>query len=796
MTTKKILSEKGYDKLGDLPFRIKMSFSQVFDYWEEKASDPNSSENARAKHILKTVGADHPLRSAFDDISIIEKYKDEVRLLLSNLFPEILSDNEIKAISLPFLPMFFNPSKRFQKILDGAGDNYDFLVRDFDIDQIYKIAGSFMLSWRYGVQQRYKTPIFYDIPDKEKGTKRHYRAFFNGDFSVFKENENSVDLTPEDIQELINNFEDIEMWKRKIPPQSFDFEGFAVVTLFDVTADQALSGLKDKLLRKDVLHSASSIAELAENVRSYMDLDDIHVGLASYDHESKRIRSLGGESWSAKLMHNLPEIERRECFCDFSIDQLFKHKKKLILPNMDEIDPSESPLTQSLANEGVKSAILAPLDYGEEVLGFLELTSSSPEMLNAIVAEKLDSLLPLFTVAVKRAQDEQETRLEAIVQEKFTSIHSSVSWKFFKAAEKVLNARRAGIAIEPDDIVFHDVIPLFGQFDIRGSSSERNLSIQSDLVEQLTLAEEVVSTAMEVQNLPFYRLLRHRINHFSDRLKNEINAGDEVKILDFLNREVYPVFSHIEQENEQLRKAVQNYKTEIDPELNVIYKKRKAYEDTVTMINERISDYIETQQEIAQKMFPHYFEKYKTDGVEFNIYIGASLLQVRDYHPMYLQNLRIWQLLVTCGVENLIYNASKDFPTKLEIASLILAHNNPLSIKFRMDEKQFDVDGAYNIRYEIMKKRIDKAYIKGTKERLTQPGFISIVYSQEEEAEEYKRYIEYLQSNGYLSDGVEDLELEDLQGTTGLKALRVQVVYDQGEEDAIKELLQTTMVPQ
>ncbi len=29
-----------------------------------------------------------------------------------------------------------------------------------------------------------------------------------------------------------------------------------------------------------------------------------------------------------------------------------------------------------------------------------------------------------------------------------------------------------------------------------------------------------------------------------------------------------------------------------------------------------------------------------------------------------------------------------------------------------MDEKRFDVDGAYNARYEIVKKRIDKAYVK------------------------------------------------------------------------------------
>ena len=111
------------------------------------------------------------------------------------------------------------------------------------------------------------------------------------------------------------------------------------------------------------------------------------------------------------------------------------------------------------------------------------------------------------------------------------------------------------------------------------------------------------------------------------------------------------------------------------------------------------------------------------------------------------------------------------------MASLILVHSTPLTIKFRMDEKRFDVDGAYNIRYEILKKRIDKAHIKNTNQRLTIPGKIAIVYSQDDEAEEYMKYIKHLQSKNFIKKGVESVEIEDLQGSTGLKALRIAVNY-------------------
>jgi hypothetical protein len=93
-----------------------------------------------------------------------------------------------------------------------------------------------------------------------------------------------------------------------------------------------------------------------------------------------------------------------------------------------------------------------------------------------------------------------------------------------------------------------------------------------------------------------------------------------------------------------------------------------------------------------------------------------------------------------------------------------------------MDEKQFDVDGAYNVRYEILKKRIDKAYIKGTDERLTQAGKVAIVWLQEKDRQEYQEYLDHLVRNGYIQPEIEDLELERMQGVEGLKAIRVTVI--------------------
>ena len=63
----------------------------------------------------------------------------------------------------------------------------------------------------------------------------------------------------------------------------------------------------------------------------------------------------------------------------------------------------------------------------------------------------------------------------------------------------------------------------------------------------------------------------------------------------------------------------------LDKNLNVVYERRKEYENSVTLLNDKLAKFLDNKQKEAQEMFPHYFERYKTDGVEYNMYIGQSI---------------------------------------------------------------------------------------------------------------------------------------------------------------------------
>jgi len=778
----------------ELPVQLFVSFQKVFSMFEKYASDEfkNHPYHKSAKDMVADFSQYPELFKGFSDLSLLEKYEEQIDLILEPLFPEILLENEIKAVSVPFSFTTFKLTDRFENIINNAGENFELDVRNFEDDMMYIMACTFILNFAYGYSVDLKRPFFFDIPDQNLGITKHYRAAFNGDFLEVIKTENAPEITEEDYHELIDNFGNIDVWKEKFPPDSYILKGFGLMNLFDVTADETIASIRTNLLKGD----DNLTEQLQTNLREFYNIKDLMLGFSLFCLEEDRTFTQIKMSESL-VFEQGSQFSCNDFFCGHITNRVFKDHENIAISNVEKYGKAtnENSFYKALNAKGIGSIILIPIKAGDdETLAVLEIASPRPYELNSINQNKLKDILPAFEAAVDRFSEEHKNILEATIQEHYTSLHESVKWRFIDAAEKYQDELQHGVEdAKPDQIVFEDVFPLYGQADIKGSSTARNEAIKEDLITQLTLAITVLDKACENENLPIYKELMFRVEQYLSNVKEGLNAGDEIGILDFLKRDIYPVFKHIRDLGSGLSGEVDVYMNRIDPNLHVVYEKRKAYEDSVSMLNDKMATFIDKKQQEAQQMFPHYFERYKTDGVEHDMYIGQALVKNKRFDPIYLYNLRLWQLQMMCEMENVAHSMRQCMPHDLQVASLILVHSNPLAIRFRMDEKQFDVDGAYNIRYEIIKKRIDKAHIKGTDERLTVPEKISIVYSQDKDADEYMKYIKYLQSKGFLGK-VEKLELEDLQGVSGLKALRAEILYKDSfnEKDTItfKDLIE------
>jgi hypothetical protein len=68
------------------------------------------------------------------------------------------------------------------------------------------------------------------------------------------------------------------------------------------------------------------------------------------------------------------------------------------------------------------------------------------------------------------------------------------------------------------EIVFKDVVPLFGQVDVVGSSKARNKTIQIDLTKQLKISKNILAIKSGTK-FPFYEQLIFKINNYLVDLK-------------------------------------------------------------------------------------------------------------------------------------------------------------------------------------------------------------------------------------------------------------------------------------
>tara|TARA_R110002050_G_scaffold300830_1_gene473861 strand:+ start:37753 stop:40137 length:2385 start_codon:yes stop_codon:yes gene_type:complete len=770
------------------PLNLQVSFNKLLQQYETLSKSDDEFIVAKANRILKSVENYPELRSGFSDTSVLEKRKREISIILQDTFSPLLTQNEIKTASVPLHNLIFNSSERFKKIIKNAGDDFDLQIKNMPDDDMYIIACTIILNFCYGYNLNFKGPFFYQIPDVD-GIMHYYKILYNADFCEIIRTEKAKGIAQEDYDELLDNFDNIDLWKEKFPPNSYVFKGFVISNIFDVTDDQSISNIKSSLIGKNKRQDENFMEGFHEIFRSLFGLKDIKVGFSIYNKEENTFELVYGSGMTSFLLNGYESASCADSLCGWSYNKLIEENKYFAISDIDkkieklkQYPEAHVPQVKALYEQGIKSVIFAPLANNDGLMGVIEIVSNKPQVLNSINANKLVDVMPYIVSAVERSKNDEENLIEAIIQKECTSIHPSVRWRFQKEAKNFIKAEIKGEQAAFKKIAFDDVYPLYGQIDIKGSSEARNEATKQDLTLQLKAVKGIFESASLIEGLPIYDQFIYQINNYLEGLNTHFQVDSEQQISEFFKQDIEPVFKHL-YTLDTLKEQINTYFESIDDKVNVLYSHRKDYDETVAVINKEMASLLDKKQVEAQTMYPHYFERYKTDGVEHNMYIGESITKEDSFNPIYLYNLRLWQLQVMCEMENSFYQMQSKFPISLDVASMILVFNQPLSISFRMDEKKFDVDGTYNARYEIVKKRVDKAYIKGTKERVTQKGKISIIYSQKQDENEYLRYIKFLQFKHYLDTDVEIVELQDLQAVTGLKAIRVSVLYHKNEED-------------
>jgi hypothetical protein len=567
----------------------------------------------------------------------------------------------------------------------------------------------------------------------------------------------------------------LEAWRQRLRLENYQLSGQLLLEGSDVTERETIRDIIGLLIDRDSILRPDKFRRINKRLRSLFRATNSLI--LSVENEQARLFMSTERKELKTTVHSIQSLLGSHFLRAADTNRAWN------VPDL-SID-CQTDCERSLALQGIRSMLLIPLvvramraNKGtRQLAGVVGLMSDRPHNFDGLDCKYAEELMPAFTAALRQA-----------IQQRFTNIHPSVEWRFLQEAER----RSWGLPSEP--IVFANVYPLYGISDIRGSSEERNRAIQADLLEQFQLGLLIVEAVCQFHESALGEQLRLDLLDYIAKLKERVTVDAEVTALKILSDRLEVYLDYFAQCGPDALAAVETYRQSCNNDHKSVYVARARYDKTISKINFLLKETWERWQVRMQQIIPHYCDLEATDGINHMIYVGESIdSKFSVYH---LRSLRYEQLRAICDCARTAFNFQSLYDTQMEVTHLVLVQDQTVDIIHDENtEKLFEVRGTRDIRYEIVKKRIDKAVDEQARTRITQPGMLTLVYSTEEEWAEYQQYLRYLARDGWVDTEIQCGTVEPLQGITGLRFARVRILPASGSPSDLGNLEQALQWP-
>lgn len=754
-----------------------LSFQPFLNWLKKRVAEESSVKVNLYRMALERFEA-YPAAQGDIPVENIYEYGELLEWMYACLTPTAEPEQNVMwGLWTPVLPMLFYGTDIFYELIQSHKiDLRHRTPEDFRREQLQMVY-SFILKKLYRFSPR-QNEYSHAYLNPATDLLQYYTIDINADF---------IDVTPIgplpelDLQKLGNLLQEgagYEALESILPLHLFRFRGISVSTITDITGQHALDNLRQVRFTRDAnerevayQHVIRSLKTLVRNNHIQFDLFPLVLvnGRYVYGYE------VGGTGilysvWGDQTL--TPEEFEQQAAAYAAHPQSFFSSDV----RNESLEPNKWLI--HFVKAGVCSLATLPVFYAQKMVGTLCMYTQGEETFDEHSFALLETAMPAIGQILQVFIDEFNLEIEDIIREKYTSVQPAVQWKFREAAWQHLYHVKKQLPPARYPIQFRELYPLYGAVDIRNSSIERNKAIIADLGAHLQLLHDTLNSLQLVQPSMLMEQMRYTIQKWQQVLMQGIlSATEEASLNDFLAREVNAWLDHLAEQQVESRTAIEQYRQVVRDNESLVFAGRRALEASMQLINNKVGNYLDAENAQLQQQYPCYFEKFRTDGVEYDCYIGQSIAPGKHFNHFHLKSLRLWQLSSMAAIARLTRSLLQDMPVPLRTTQLIFVHDQPIDISFRADERRFDVEGGYNIRYQVIKKRIDKVHVRHTRERLTQPDTLAIIYFHRSDLDDYMPYLQYLQETGVFLPNIEELELEDLQGVIGLRALRVGIAF-------------------
>ena len=765
----------------DIGVNIQFSFRPFIDYVTRKIETEKTEKVVFYQYMLKKFKA-YPELWQPVETDQLPHYVPVFNLIYSALSPLLTSEtDQLWAISKPLCPCFyFGTSSFYQELMDSHTQQ---LKGDLQLPSMNQMKRSMLTSFYNLALERFYNFNFTvsdytvrSIMDAKTKLLKYYRLNVDSRFMEISFEGELPELKLQNIREhLWNSGTSLEILGSLLPPEKFKIQGFSVVNLVDVTGEYALESVKNIIIKHHKCQTGFHHHDVEIALKTLVGCADVEFGLTPFLQLNGKLvmnHKTGFESIVARLVKS---DASKAALYEQRLNSYIQHPRRVIFPEITEKDQRAYPLLKLLVEQGITSFAVFPLYFNDKIVGGLEIYTRDPELFKNYILSKLESAIPLLSQLMQNLVMEFNHEIINIITDKFTALQPAVAWRFYEAAYNYMCKGDREEKPSMEHIFFKNLQPFYGAIDIKDSSIKRNLALRADLDKNLLLLQDLLCAISQSCN---QRLEQGVLNSLPDGNSGEIEKMTDRELLrieDFLTRQLPAELMDIAQTQPELEGVIQEYLQKTS-DRKQLYAHSLHYEESMEKINQVVNSHLEQFNAAVQEIYPCYFEKFRTDGVEYDLYVGKSIAPDIPVPNNLVHRLRFKQLQVMAEIARATAALLPELPVQMQTTQLIFVYEKLIDISFRLDEQRFDVEGSYNIRYQMVKKRVDKATKVDSKERLTQPGKITIIYFNSWEAAEYKGYIQKLQEQQLLMEDIEFLEVEELQGVQGLKAIRVSVL--------------------
>ncbi len=761
-----------------------ISFNSFTTFLQSNIAQGRGIKIKYYQYVLDEILA-HPELQGNIAIQDIHQYENILELVSTIVFPLMEDENEFFwAFGNAFTPEVFYGSNAFYNLLAATSEWYmgdNFISADETAAMIKQLQYELILQKLYNYKQEQSKEWVHGIVNPVTGLYQYYRINMDRRFTEMSTKSLLPDIDSKAIEKCLACTDGVQQLEDILPMKNMVAAGFTVITLTDVTARQALEQISKEVAEFDTSNRVSAFNRITLLLQTI-------AGSRQYSFGVMPLLTINNRP--ALLYENFPFSIIVKCCVEQQVPKKifnsFIHQY-LIKPEAITLSflPGTTALPETIQNAFSKSGVqyysLAPVYAGNQLVGIFEISTANTEIGHD--NHLRDSLLPVIPYIAQLLQnfiDKFKGIIDTIIKDRFTSIQPAVQWKFNEVAWHYFRDHMVEKKMAPlENISFREVYPMYGAIDIKNSTTERNKALRRDLQVQLNLLREILHVIENTAPTETSKNLMVACDYWLYQLADFINIEQELQLNDFLQNDAGPYLVSLQKNiSVELPDMLAAYSRAIDEDKGDAYCERRKLESSIHTINAAVGQYLDLFKVELQTTYPSYFEKLRTDGIEYDIYLGQSIAPGMPFKMEFVYKTRLMQLQSMAAIARLTNSLLPQLQHELHTTQIIFVHSRSIDISFRKDERRFDVEGAYNIRYHIIKKRIDKVHIRNTEERLTQPGKISIVYYNDKSVIEYEAYIRQLQESHFLLNDLEHLELEELQGVSGLKALRVGVNFE------------------